>query len=235
MNIVAINGSPRREGNTATLCRRFLEGAEAAGKDVNTRLVHLYDLDYTGCRSCFACKRADDRTYGHCGVKDGLHPLLQELAGADGMVLGSPIYFGDITGAMRCFLERLLFPHQTYEPDYRTIAPRRLQTAVIYTMNVTEERMRQFGYDKHLAHMESVIGRIHTSVRRLYAFNTCQFKDYSRYRAGSFSEQEKLAWRDTHFPEDCCKAFLAGQEMAAGIAHAAELSYLCRNIKPNEP
>lgn len=222
VKIIAINGSPRKDGNTATLCRRFLEGAESTGKEVQTRLVHLYELDYTGCRSCFACKRADDRTYGRCGVKDGLHPLLRELSGADGLVLGSPVYFGDMTGAMRCFLERLLFPHQTYEPDYRTIAPRRLQTAMIYTMNVTEERMRQFGYDRHLAHMESVIGRIHTPVRRLYAFNTCQFKDYSRYRAGSFSEREKLAWRETRFPEDCRQAFLAGREMAGRIAHVAE-------------
>lgn len=222
MKIIAINGSPRKNGNTATMCRHFLEGAESVEKDVQTALVHLYDLDYTGCRSCFACKKADDRTYGRCALKDGIHEVLQELATADGIVLGSPIYFGDISGAMRCFLERLLYPHQTYEPDYRTIAPKRLQVSMIYTMNVTEELMKQFGYDKHLGHMESVIGGIHTPVRTLYAFNTYQFKNYARYRAGSFSEWEKAAYRDIHFPQDCQNAFLAGQEMAEKIAQTAE-------------
>lgn len=222
MKIIAINGSLRKNGNTATMCRHFLERAESSGKNVQTVLLHFYDLNYSGGRSCFACKKEDDRTYGRCALKDGLHGVLQELATADGMVLGSPIYFGDITEAMRCFLERLLYPHQTYEPDYRTIAPKRLQVAMIYTMNVTEERMKQFGYDKHLEHMESVIGGIHTPVRTLYAFNTYQFKDYTRYRAGSFSEREKAAYRDIYFPQDCQNAFLAGQEMADKIAHAAE-------------
>lgn len=223
MKIIAINGSPRKNGNTATVCRHFLEGARSIDKDVRTEFVHLYDLDYTGCRSCFACKRADVHTYGRCAVKDGISGHLQELSTADGIVLASPIYFGDITGAMRCFLERLLYPYQTYEADYRTIAPKRLRVTMIYTMNVTEEQMKQFRYDQHLEHMESVIGSIYTPVQKIYAFNTYQFADYAKYRAEGFSEREKATYRDTHFSKDCSDAFLAGKKMADLIAHPIEI------------
>ena len=57
MNILAINGSPRKKWNTATLLEKALEGAAAQG--ATTELVHLYDLDYKGCTSCFACKMID--------------------------------------------------------------------------------------------------------------------------------------------------------------------------------
>lgn len=62
MNVIAINGSPRKKWNTATLLEHTLEGAKSQGAD--TELVHLYDLDYKGCTSCFACKLKDGKNYG---------------------------------------------------------------------------------------------------------------------------------------------------------------------------
>ena len=108
MKAIGVNGSPRKKWNTATLLERALEGAGSQG--AKTELVHLYDLDYKGCISCFACKKKTGRSYGKCAVRDGLTPLLRKVTQADVIILGSPIYFGTVTGEMRSFLERLFFP-----------------------------------------------------------------------------------------------------------------------------
>ena len=93
MTIIGINGSPRKKWNTATLLTKALEGAASQGAD--TELVHLYDLDYKGCISCFACKIIDGPHNGRCAVKDDLSPILKKIEDeADAIILGSPIYFG---------------------------------------------------------------------------------------------------------------------------------------------
>lgn len=72
----AINGSQRKKGNTAEVLKKALEGVHSLLPAAGTELVHLYDLDFTGCRSCFACKRKGGASYGRCAVRDGLPPLL---------------------------------------------------------------------------------------------------------------------------------------------------------------
>ncbi|GAB6266704.1 MAG: hypothetical protein STSR0001_21510 [Methanothrix sp.] len=59
--VIAINGSPRKTWNTTTLLENALRGAESAG--AKTELVHLYDLEYKGCTSCFACKLKDGKRW----------------------------------------------------------------------------------------------------------------------------------------------------------------------------
>ena len=71
MQVIGINGSPRKQWNTATLVAKALEGAAAQG--AKTELVHLYDLDFKGCTSCFACKTRGGKSYGRCAMQDGLH------------------------------------------------------------------------------------------------------------------------------------------------------------------
>ncbi len=73
MQVIGINGSPRKQWNTATLVAKALEGAAAQGAE--TELVHLYDLDFKGCTSCFACKTRGGKSYGRCAMKDGLTPV----------------------------------------------------------------------------------------------------------------------------------------------------------------
>ncbi|MDL2268894.1 flavodoxin family protein, partial [Desulfosarcina sp. OttesenSCG-928-G17] len=90
MKTLAFNGSPRKKHNTATLLEKALEGAAAAGSQ--TELIHLFDQDFTGCISCFSCKRIGGKSYGACGVDDALTPLLEKAAAADVLILGSPIY-----------------------------------------------------------------------------------------------------------------------------------------------
>ena len=119
--IVIIDGGPRKSMNTAKLLQRFAEGAKSVGANIEVKTVRLYDLDYKGCMSCMACK-LKGRESNICRFKDALTPLLEEISQSDGLVLGSPIYFGEVTGLMRAFLERLAFPWLSYN-DYSLTAP----------------------------------------------------------------------------------------------------------------
>ena len=123
MKVMAINGSPRKSWNTATLLKKALKGAASQGAD--TELIHLYDLKFTGCTSCFACKTKGGKSYGRCAVKDGLAPVLKKVEAADALILGSPIYFGNVSGEMRSFLERLLFPYFTYPTHPNRFSPKK--------------------------------------------------------------------------------------------------------------
>lgn len=92
MKVIAINGSPRKKWNTASLLRSALDGASSAGAE--TRLFHLYDLNYKGCISCFACKTKGSQCSGLCAVRDDLRDVLSEVISCDVLFLGSPIYLG---------------------------------------------------------------------------------------------------------------------------------------------
>jgi len=132
MKVMAFNGSARKSWNTATLLSKALEGASA--KNASTDLVHLYEVDFKGCISCFACKTKGGRSYGKCAVKDGLAPLLARAAKADALIIGSPIYFGAVTGVTRSLIERLCFPFMTYTDPPGSLFPRKVKTALIATM-----------------------------------------------------------------------------------------------------
>ena len=90
MKVVAFNGSPRKkEWNTITLLNSALEGS--ASKGAETELVHLYDLKFSGCISCFACKKLDRKRDGICAVKDDLTDVLDRVRTADALIIGTPV------------------------------------------------------------------------------------------------------------------------------------------------
>lgn len=218
MKIYAIDGSPRKKWNTSTILQNVLEGAASAGPTVHTELIHLYDHNYKGCVECFECKRIGGPSYGKCAVNDEIKELLQEALMADAIVFGSPIYFSDMTGMLRCFMERLLFPCFVYDKDYSTLAPKKMPVAFIYTMNVTADLMEQFGYPQRLKVMENFAGRIFGHEPKVQYVNyTLQFRDYSKYMAPVFSEADKLKYREEHFPADCEKA----RELGASLIREA--------------
>lgn len=70
MNVIALNGSPRKGWNTEQLLKRALEGAASTGAE--TELIQLYAQEFKGCVSCFACKRKDSKTSGLCAYRDAL-------------------------------------------------------------------------------------------------------------------------------------------------------------------
>jgi len=215
MKIYAINGGPRKKYNTAMLLQAALDGAASCGETVETEMIHLYDLAYNGCVSCFACKKIGGKSYGHCAVKDDLTPVLEKLAQADGIIFGSPIYFANITGKMRSFFERLLFPYFVYDENYSSLAPKRMPTAFIYAMNVDSDLMEQYGYRQNLQGMEMFAGRLFGEPQVLHVCNTYQFDDYSKYMCERFSESEKAAYRDAHFPQELEAARRMGAALVA--------------------
>lgn len=206
--IIIIDGGPRKNMNTAQLLQRFAEGVKSVGNDVEVKTVRLYDLDYRGCMSCMACKLKGN-AQNVCRFKDALTPILEEIAHADGLVLGSPIYFGEVTGQMRAFLERLAFPWLSYN-DYSMTAPKRMPVVFIETLNGLPDRNNSRG----LGTMEWCIASALGEPERIIGYNTCQVAKYDNYELGSFSEEAKHAWRDAHWAEDLQKAFDTGKRMA---------------------
>lgn len=221
MRIYAVNGSPRKKCNTATVLMKALEGAaEGGGPQARTELLHLYAYTYKGCISCFECKRLGGRSYGRCAVQDELAPVLEKLAEADGIIFGSPIYFKEITGMMRCFLERFLFQYFVYDQEYSSLAPKKMKTACIYTMNVPSAVMTEMQYPEQLKSMEFFIGKAFSAPSALYVNDTYQFSDYSKYKVECFSEKDKARHRDEQFPVDCQRAYELGLNMARQIKGA---------------
>ena len=212
MKVIAINGSPRKKWNTATMLEHALEGATSKGAE--TRLFHLYDLNYKGCVSCFACKKKAGKSFGRCATSDSLTPVLDEIRGTDALILGSPIYFGEVTGEMRSFLERLLFPYLLYEEGGGTLFPRRIRTAWIYTMNIPEDRVNEMGLERVFQFNKFLLEMLIGPCESLMSFDTLQFEDYSKYAAGMFDAAAKRKRHKNVFPDDCQKAFDLGARLA---------------------
>ena len=111
------------------------------------------------------------------------------------------------------FLERLIFPNLVYDKNYSTIAPKKMPTAFIYTMNAPEEFMDKIGYLSTFDKIESAIGRMFTKPLVMYSNDTYQFDDYSKYESSAFSEEAKAEHRKIQFPIDCEKAFELGSNL----------------------
>lgn len=209
--IVVIDGGPRKNFNTASMLQKFAEGASSVSSDIDVKKFRLYGLDYKGCMSCMACK-IKGKASNVCKFRDALTPILEEIAQADGLALGSPIYFGDVTGQMRTFLERLAFPWLSYN-DYSLTAPKKMPVVLMETMNGLPDRNNSNGYGSMTFCIKGALGE----PEHINAYNTYQVKNYDRYELGSFSEEAKRQYRDANWEQDLEKAYDAGKRMAENI------------------
>ncbi|MBF0485568.1 MAG: flavodoxin family protein [Candidatus Omnitrophica bacterium] len=208
MKVIAFNGSPRKDWNTAELLKSALKGAASQGAEVE--LVHLYDLNYKGCTSCFACKLKGGKSYGRCVLKDDLTPFFRKIETADGILLGSPVYLGGATGEMRSFIERLVFPFFTYTDPPTSLFPGKARVGIIYAFGATEEMAAQRGWDRSLSDIGAFLQRVLGPAETLQVYDTLQFDDYSKYVAPRFDPAAKALRRKNVFPQDCRKAFEMG-------------------------
>ncbi len=212
MKISAFNGSPRKKWNTAKLLEKALEGA--ASKGAETELIHLYDLDFKGCRSCFACKTKGSESYGKCALVDDLTPVLEKIEKTDALILGSPVYFLDVSGEMKSFMERLLYPYLTYDDPPSSLFPKKISTGFIYTMNVTQKEMAGLGFGQQFGFYEMFLQMIFGASETICSYDTYQFKDYSKMAGNRFDPKEKEKVLKEVFPKDCEKAFEMGARFA---------------------
>jgi len=217
MKVLAVNGSPRKKWNTAMMLEKAIEGAAAQG--ASTELIHLYDLEFKGCISCFACKKRNGKSYGKCAVKDNLTPVYAQIKEADAIILGSPIYFGNTAGQFRSFMERLLFPYYVYTTPRQTLFPRKIRTGLIYTMNAPEELAQNLGYDRLFGAIENYMRVIFGHAESIMSYDTYQFKDYSEVVSDGFDGAQKKKRRQEVFPKDCQKAYDMGVRFAKEPAY----------------
>ena len=101
MKAIGFIASPRKEGNTAWIVNKILEGAEERGAE--TQVWHSGELDIKPCQGCLGCKRGE---LG-CVINDDMRKLYGALGTADALVLGSPVYMGQMSGQAKIFTDRL--------------------------------------------------------------------------------------------------------------------------------
>ena len=218
MKVIAINASPRVNGNSAQLLEEWIKGYQSVFPEAEVKKIFLYNLKYTGCRSCFACKQKQGKFYGTCPVKDDIHELVAEVFEVDALAIASPTYFGNITGMLHSFLERAMFSKNTYHLNHESLAPKPVPITMLYSCNCTPELAQKFHYPNHWDDLEAEIGHVFKHpTSRVVAYNTYQFDNYEKYDVEMFKEEDKRAWRAAHFAADLGHAFSTAQEIARNI------------------
>ena len=207
--IVAVNAGPRMGWNTETLVREATKGAESAGAEVER--FDLFRLErYTGCISCFGCKK--ERFKGHCICRDGLTPVLDAIREADGLIIGSPNYLGEMTASFRALYERLVFQNLTYNLEHPCCSTHPVPVLLIMTSNAPDT-----AYQNLIRNYQQTLSRFVGPAEVLVSGDTLQLKDYSStdWPWTMFDPEAKKERRETVFPGECRKACEMGAALAA--------------------
>lgn len=203
--IIAINGSPRSGWNTDILVREAAAGAAFVGAQVE--VIELYKLKrFTGCVSCFGCK--SEEYLGKCIYQDGLAEVLEKIRTADGLILGSPVYLGDITAGLRALYERLVFQHISYKIEPPNYNNRKIPVVFILTSNAPEEYYSDL-VKRYKGSLETFVG----PTKTLVSGNTLQVSNYEKYNWTMFNPDEKIKRRETVFPQERKAAFALGADL----------------------
>lgn len=104
MKVVAINGSPHKDGNTALALRTV--GDELVREGFEFEIIHIGNVPVRGCIACGVCAKRKD---GRCSINDRLNEVLPTLFAADAVILGTPVYYAGIAGTMKCFCDRAFY------------------------------------------------------------------------------------------------------------------------------
>lgn len=132
MKIVAVLGSPRPNGNSAILANKVLETAQELGAE--TEVCELNKMNFKGCQGCGLCKTKQDC----CAVEDDLTPVYESIKTADAVLLASPVYFGDLSGQLKCFFDRT---YAFANPDFTSRLTPGKKSVFILTQGAPAENM----------------------------------------------------------------------------------------------
>ena len=206
--IVVVNAGPRKGWNTDTLLTEAAKGAESAGAEIVR--FDLFRLEkYTGCISCFGCKK--EKFKGQCICRDGLKPVLDAIRESDGLIIGSPNYLSELTASFRALYERLIFQNLTYNTDKYCCNEHFIPVLLVMTSNAPDTMYRPM-----MENYQQVLSNFVGPTELLISGDTLQLKDYSKtdWEWSLFDPEAKKARHETVFPQECQKAF----EMGAALA-----------------
>ena len=208
---IILNGSPRKNWNTALMLKEAQKGAASVGAE--TEYIDLFDLTYTGCRSCLACKRKGGERC-KCFWKDDLSPVIDRIFAADALIIGSPIYLGDVTSQVRGLIERMHFCALSYD-NYANYFTGKVDVGIILTMNAPKA-FYNLAYQKKAKEIAQSFQALNGAVEVYACCDTLQVNDYSKFNMASFSEAHKKEMREKQFPKDLEAAFNMGARLSAG-------------------
>ena len=164
---------------------------------------------YTGCISCFGCKK--EKFKGHCVCKDGLTPVLDAIRESDGLIIGSPNYLSEMTASFRALYERLIFQNLTYNLEKPCCNERPIPVLLIMTSNAPDTMYRGL-----LGDYRQTLYRFVGPTEVFVSGNTLQLKDYGKtdWEWTMFDPAAKKKRHENVFPKERKKAF----EMGAALA-----------------
>ena len=202
--VVVVNAGPRMGWNTDTLLTEAAKGAESKGAGIIR--FDLFRLEkYTGCISCFGCKK--EKNKGKCVCKDGLAPVLDAIREADGLIIGSPNYLSEMTASFRALYERLIFQNLTYNMETPCCNQRRIPVLLIMTSNAPDTM-----YTNLLENYQKTLNGFIGPTEVLVAGDTLQLKNYDKtdWPWSMFDPKTKKQRHETVFPEEMKKAYEMG-------------------------
>ena len=205
--IVVVNAGPRKGWNTDTLISEAARGAQSAGAEIER--FDLFRLEkYTGCISCFGCKR--EKFKGQCICNDGLKPVLDAIRESDGLIIGSPNYLSNLTASFRALYERLIFKNLTYTVENPCCNEHPVPVLLIMTSNAPDTMYTGL-LDEYRQTLSTFVG----PAEVLVSGETLQLKDYGAtdWQWTMFDAEARKVRHETVFPAECEKAFEMGKAL----------------------
>lgn len=160
--IIALNGSGRKHGNSATMLDAFLEGVSSVSKNLEIERVDLFDLEYKGCRGCHGCEMKGRKGIG-CVQRDGATELLARMRVANGMVFATPIFFWELSAQLRALLERYIYPgplnhHQDIVAIYTMFQPEEV-SRIWFTPHAKAIRTETMDFLRDVTYTEVIVNQ----------------------------------------------------------------------------
>ncbi len=151
MKITCILGSPRKNGNSASIARRFLHAAESLGAETETFVLN--ELSFRGCQACMACKGKLEQ----CAIQDDLTRVFEGMRSADVIVAATPVYGGYVSGQFKCFMDRC---YSLLAPDYMTnTRPSRLPSGKRAVVITTQGNPNPSAFDDLVNRLQAWVKR----------------------------------------------------------------------------
>ena len=147
-------------------------------------------------------------------MSDWLTPVLEKIGRADALIIGTPVYIGNIASSASAFIERFMFPYISYAEGPPSLFSGKKPVGFLVTLGAPEERARSMGYTDVPERMAAMAKMLFGEAECVFTFDTTQFGDYSNYAASRFDPAHKAQVRRDAFRADCASAFEMGRRFA---------------------